>query len=227
MKSFFLFVFLIGLHHTIWSQKSDLGNWYIYLGNFELNSRWNIHHEIQYRNYNFIGDLQQLLLRAGIGYNLSEGNNYLLLGYGFIRSGNYSNNLEEKIYSNEHRIYQQFITRQQFGRVYLQHRYRVEERFIKEELTLRYRYFLAANIPLTKSKMEKSAVYASAYNEIFVNNSGPALDRNRIYGALGYVFSKRLKLELGYMNQIQPNKSRGQIQMVIFSNLDVFRYKAD
>ena len=61
-------------------QGSNLGNWLIYIGNKKLNSKWNIHNEVQYRNYNAIGDLEQLLLRTGVGYNLTEGNN-LLLGY--------------------------------------------------------------------------------------------------------------------------------------------------
>ena len=71
------------------SQESDFGNWLIYIGNKKLNSKWNIHNEVQYRNYDAVGDLEQLLLRTGIGYNLSENNHNLLLGYGYIFSENY------------------------------------------------------------------------------------------------------------------------------------------
>ena len=60
-----VFAFLLMLPFVALSQKSDLGNWMIYLGNKEFNSKWNLHHEVQYRNYNVIGDLEQLLLRAG------------------------------------------------------------------------------------------------------------------------------------------------------------------
>ncbi len=73
------------------AQDSNLGNWLIYIGNKKLNTEWNLHHEVQYRNYNAIGDLEQLLLRTGVGKNLTEGNNNLLLGYGFIRSENFIN----------------------------------------------------------------------------------------------------------------------------------------
>ena len=53
------------------AQTSDFGNWLIYIGNKKINEKWNIHNEIQYRNYNLIGDLEQLLL-SGVGYNIHE-----------------------------------------------------------------------------------------------------------------------------------------------------------
>lgn len=55
-----------------YSQNSDLGNWLIYFGNKKIDSKWNWHHEVQYRNYNAIGDLEQLLLRTGLGYKLNN-----------------------------------------------------------------------------------------------------------------------------------------------------------
>lgn len=49
------------------AQKSDVGNWFMLFGSEKVNSKFNIHYEVQYRNYDFIGDLNQLLLRTGIG----------------------------------------------------------------------------------------------------------------------------------------------------------------
>ena len=43
---------------NVGAQDSDFGNWWIYFGNKQMNERWNWHHEVQYRNYNFIGDLE-------------------------------------------------------------------------------------------------------------------------------------------------------------------------
>jgi len=64
-----LIIFLCLAPFLGFGQSSDFGNWYIYLGNKKINSRWNWHNEVQYRNYNLGGDLEQLLLRTGIGYN--------------------------------------------------------------------------------------------------------------------------------------------------------------
>lgn len=220
MKKHFLssFIFL-AFFSTTQAQKSDIGNWLIYFGNKAINKKFNWHHEVQYRNYNAIGDLQQLLLRTGIGYNLTENNNNILLGYGFIHSQNYLPNKIDKSSNNEHRIYQQFLTRQNFGRVFLQHRYRIEERFLKDDFQMRFRYFVAANIPFSKKTMAPNTFYASAYNEIFINAQKTFFDRNRLYGAIGYVLNKSMKAEIGFMAQTQQARNRNQFQIVFFNNL--------
>ncbi len=200
------------------SQDSDLGNWIIYFGNKKLNPKWNWHHEVQYRNYNAAGDLEQLLLRTGIGYNLTENNNNVLLGYGFIRSENYVDGLSDKLVVNEHRIYQQFITRQSFGRVSFQHRYRIEQRWIEDlPMRWRFRYFLSFNVPLTKDEMADDTFYASVYNEIFLDTrQGTQFDRNRLYLGIGYKLNKMARFEVGYMNQFLGVANRDQINLITF-----------
>ncbi len=200
------------------AQDSDLGNWILYFGNKPFNSQWNWHHEVQYRNYDAIGDLEQLLLRTGIGYNLSENNNNLLLGYAYILSENYVSGSDSKVSINEHRIYQQFISRQRFGRVGVQHRYRFEQRLVAEEFRLRIRYFLAITVALNKTQMEDGTLYLSSYDEIFLQTEGSIFDRNRLYGALGYRINSALRFELGYMNQFFSEGGRDQINVVTFVN---------
>ena len=200
------------------SQESDLGNWLLYFGNMKIKSDWNWHSEVQYRSYNAISDLEQLLLRTGIGYNLTENNNNILLGYGYILSQNYIDDSDDKVNVNEHRIYQQFITRQKIGIVGVQHRYRFEQRFIEADFRLRFRYFLSLSIPLNNKEIIDKTVYLSAYNEIFLNTEGNIFDRDRLYGGLGYRLSKTVRLEIGYMNQFLPNTSRDQINIISFIN---------
>jgi hypothetical protein len=200
------------------SQESELGNWFIYFGNKKINPKWNWHNEVQYRNYNFIGDLEQLLIRTGIGYNLSENNNNLLLGYGFILSQNYIDGTDNKVDVIEHRIYQQFITRQNFSRFFLQHRYRFEQRFIENDFSLRFRYFLGLNVSLNNTEMIDNTWYISIYNEIFLNTTGQIFDRNRLYGGIGYKLNKVLRLEVAYMNQFLQSGGRDQINLVAFVN---------
>ena len=216
----FLFVFLlVGINDSVYSQKSEIGNWFIYFGNQKINKNWNWHNEIQYRNYDFIGDTNQLLLRTGIGYNLTENNNNVLLGYAFVNTQKYIPNSDQKQESNEHRIFQQFITKQNFGRFYFLHRYRIEERFLTDDFQMRLRYFLNLNIPLNKKTLDKNAIYLSTYNEIFVNTEKPLFDRNRIYAALGFVINKNFKVEAGVLSQVLEQSNRNQFQIVIFNNL--------
>lgn len=206
--------FLLALPGFINGQNSDFGNWLIYFGNKKIDSKWNIHNEIQYRNYNAVGDLEQLLLRTGLGYTFNEGKNNVLLGYGYILSENYVDNTNVKESINEHRIFQQFISTQNIGSVKLNHRYRFEQRFIEDDFKMRFRYFLGINLPL--SKKESNKYYLSAYNEIFLNTESSIFDRNRLYGGIGYIFNKSIKIEAGYMNQLFETTSRDQINLITF-----------
>jgi len=200
------------------SQDSNLGNWLIYIGNKKLNSKWNIHNEVQYRNYNAVGDLEQLLLRTGVGYNLSDNNDNILLGYGYILSENYIDDTDDKTAVNEHRIFQQFTTKQKVGKVGLSHRYRFEQRFVEDDFKMRFRYFLGVKIPLQYKEEAKNPLYVSLYNEIFLNTKSSVFDRNRVFGGIGYTFSDNLRLELGYMNQFFETSGRDQINVIAFVN---------
>ncbi|MGC5743412.1 DUF2490 domain-containing protein [Chryseobacterium sp. NFX27] len=202
---------------TAAAQKNDLGAWYMYFGNNKISKKLNWHNEVQYRNFDAAGDLEQLLIRTGIGYDLTENNNNILLGYGFILSQPYVNG--EKKENIEHRIFQQFITKQKFGRFNLQHRYRLEERFLQDDFRMRFRYMIGLNIPITQKELVPKSLYASVYNEIFLHVDSPVFDRNRVYGALGYVINKNMRIEAGYMNQIQENRNRGQIQIGFYNNI--------
>lgn len=199
------------------AQKSDLGAWYMYYGNNKISKKLNLTNEFQYRSFDALGDMEQLMVRTGIGYDLTEDNNNVLLGYGFILGKPYENG--EKTENTEHRIFQQYITKQKFGRFNIQHRHRLEERFLDEGFRMRFRYYLGFNIPISNKEMKPKTIYASAYNEIFLHLDSPVFDRNRVYGALGYVINKNMRIEAGYMNQIQENKNRGQVQIAFYNDI--------
>ncbi|MEH1007509.1 DUF2490 domain-containing protein [Winogradskyella sp. ECml5-4] len=210
--------FLLALPFFTFAQDSNFGNWLIYIGNKKLDSKWNIHNEVQYRSYNIIDDLEQLLIRTGVGYNLSDNNDNILLGYGYILSENYIDDTGDKTSVNEHRIFQQFTTKQKVGKVGLSHRYRFEQRFVEDDFKMRFRYFLGVKIPLQYKEEAKNPLYVSLYNEIFLNTKSSVFDRNRVFGGIGYTFSDNLRLELGYMNQFFEAFGRDQINIIAFVN---------
>jgi hypothetical protein len=216
-KIILLQIFLIIIAKSF-AQKSDFGNWLIYFGDIKLKNKWNFHNEVQYRNFNYFGDTEQLLIRFGLGYQLKEKWNFLM-GYGYIYNEPYLNDEVTKTNSVEHRVYQQNINKINYKRLYSTHRLRLEERFLTNDFSIRFRYFLLLNVPLSKSKMENNTFYYSMYNEIFLFSSKNDLfDRNRLYAGLGYKLNNHFKYEIGAMNQLVGTKSRNQLNLIVYCN---------
>jgi hypothetical protein len=218
-RTFLLLGFIVVINNSVIGQSNNVGTWFVYFGNQKINDKWNIQSDFQYRDYRFLGQRNQFLARAGLGYNLKPQNHNLLLGYAYIATDAYDefdNNTSTKI---EHRIYQQYLYRNKIGLNALTHRFRLEERFFPNEFGLRARYFISLQKPLGSKTIAKGNTYLSAYNELFVDIKDPKFDRNRLYGGLGYVITESLRIETGYMIQAQKNITRGQLQMIIVNNL--------
>jgi hypothetical protein len=218
-RTILLLGFIGVLNNSVIGQSNNVGTWFVYFGNQKINDNWNIQSDFQYRDYRFLGQRNQFLARAGLGYNLKPQNHNLLLGYAYIATDaydEYDNNTSTKI---EHRIYQQYLYRNKIGLNALTHRFRLEERFFPNEFGLRARYFISLQKPLGSKTIAKGNTYLSAYNELFVDIKDPKFDRNRLYGGLGYGITESLRIESGYMIQAQKNITRGQLQLIIVNNL--------
>lgn len=229
-RSLFLLVitfFLLGSKLTNAQVNQDkLGAWYMYFFDAKFNdSRWGVQGDVQYRNWDLGGDLEQLLIRSGVTYRPKNTNVKLTLGYGNITTGTYGGSIAK---SSESRIYQEVLFPVKFGnRIYTNHRFRYEQRFVEgQDFRSRYRYNLFLNIPLNKTKIEEKTLYLSFYNELFVNaqrntgngNTVAFFDRNRLYSAVGYVLREGMKIQLGVMKQRTNTWTKSQLQVSLHQN---------
>lgn len=201
--------------------EDQTGAWYIYnWGTGFGESGFGAQGDIQYRNWDLIGDLEQLLIRGGISYSPSAANVKFVLGYGHITSGAFG---ESDATSAEHRVYQEASLPQKLGnRIFLNHRFRYEQRWVEtQDFRTRYRYNISLTLPLNQANLNRNAVYLAFYNELFMNGQRDIgdnrrvefFDRNRLYGALGYSLRNNLRLQVGYMEQTLNNLSKGQLQV--------------
>ena len=224
-KSIFLLIFCTQplLHNDLHAQiqEDQTGGWYMYFFNTTLNdSPWGIQGDLQHRNWNIAGDLEQLMLRGGLTYSPQNANIKFTLGYGNITTGAFG---EDNTTTAESRFYQEALFPVKFGnRFYTNHRFRYEQRFVEnQDFRTRYRYNLFLNIALNKANMEKNTIYLALYNELFMNgqrtvgngNTVEFFDRNRLYGAVGYVIQDGLKVQLGIMNQTTDSWGKNQLQL--------------
>ncbi len=203
--------------------EDKLGAWYMYFWNTTIKERpWGFQGDVQYRNWNIMGDLEQLLLRGGGTYKPANAEVKFTLGYAYILSGEYG---DGNATSQESRIYQEALLPQKVGRrVYLIHRFRFEQRFVEtQDFRTRWRYNIFINIPINKKDLSPGAIYIALYNELFINGQRSIgdgktveiFDRNRTYAALGYSLLKGLRIQLGFMEQLTDNWKKGQVQLSV------------
>ena len=201
--------------------ESQVGAWYMYFFNAPFtNSQWGLQGDVQYRNWDLGGDLEQLLIRGGLTYRPKSANVLLTLGYANITSGAFGDSSST---SNEDRIYQEALLPQKLGsKIFLRHRFRFEQRWVEnQDFRTRFRYGLFMDIPLNGDNLQKGAFYLAFYNELFINGQRDigegrtveVFDRNRTYAALGYSLSDTLRLQGGYMHQYSDTVEKGQIQI--------------
>lgn len=223
LKILFLVLFISLISSNSFAQVNDdqTGGWYMYIWNTSFKeSNFGLQGDIQYRNWNLGGDLEQLLLRGGLTYTPENTNVKFTLGYGHIISGAFG---ESKETSSESRVYQEASLPQKVGsRFYLTHRFRYEQRWVEgQDFRTRYRYNLFLNLPLNQPDLSRNSIYLALYNELFINgernigneNRVEFFDRNRFYSALGYSLRDNLKLQAGYMTQKTNTTSKGQVQL--------------
>jgi hypothetical protein len=219
LKRYFIFSLLLICSLVSYSQDNSDGTWFVYFGNQKLNNKWNIQSDFQYRIKQVADQKSQTILRAGLGYNLTDNNHNILLGIAYANT-QFDNEIINKQTLEENRVYQQYLYKKNFKHLFTTHRVRLEERFFPSEFGLRTRYFIALQKPLNGKTLSKKAVYGSLFNELFVDIKNKSFDRNRFYAGLGYSISNDIRIETGYLIQAQKNSTRGQLQLVLYNNLN-------
>ena len=222
MKRAFLIITFFCFSFPALSQVNEdkLGAWYMYFWNTQFSeSKFGLQGDVQYRNWNLLGDLEQLLLRGGITYSPNS-NVKFTIGYGNITSGEPGDGTDT---ATENRIYQEALLPHKLSsRIFLTHRFRYEQRWVEiQDLRTRLRYNLFLTVPLNKPDLKRKSFYFAFYNEIFINGQHDIgdgrrvdlFDRNRLYSGLGYGLTDNLRMQLGYLEQTTNSLSKGQLQV--------------
>jgi hypothetical protein len=192
---------------SLFAQKQiddQVHGWLVYQGNHHLSTKFDLHTEYQWRRANGFSDWQQSLARVGLDYKLNT-NCTFSGGYAWVLSYPYGS---QPIPSQtiEHRLWQQVILKQPIGNFQVQHRYRLEQRWIDTQFKQRMRYRAQVLIPLQKSFVDKKqGLFMNVNDEVFLGfGQGIGkniLDQNRFIGAFGYQFNKDFSMQMGYLNQ--------------------------
>jgi hypothetical protein len=196
--------------------QSQFSGWFANFSSFKLNNKFSIHFDGQLRSTDDLEHVSTLLLRTGLNAHVKK-NMIATAGYAFIHNRRVISDISG--YAPEHRLWQQFIVSHPIAGITLNHRFRLEQRFITKSVienytfknegnifANRFRYFFRGLIPIG-GKLGPGTPFVAVQNEVFLNFgdksgvNGEYFDQNRAYLAFGLRLSKEFDLEAGYMNQ--------------------------
>jgi hypothetical protein len=188
---------------------------------YRFNERWGAIADFHIRRNDFVQDPGFYFLRLGANYWIRE-NMTVAAGYGHTW---FAPPREEwKTWTQENRIYQQFVYNTTAGKTGITHRIRNEQRWIKlsenDQLTgkvrfvNRIRYLASLNIRLSGKAGAPSLVLADEimvhFGEDVVYNT---FDQNRLFIGLSKRINPRFSFDFGYMNVYQQRYSGYQYDM--------------
>ena len=221
MKRINLIIACVIVPMTFLSQTKEdkLGSWWMYFGTHHLNEKYSIHYETQLRHYELGTNFFQLLPRVGLNYKIDD-NSMVTAGYAWIPTQPDLGEGFEGDLVTENRTWQQFILRNKIKNINFRHRYRLEQRWVKQnnftDYKNRVRYMLSAKAHL--SKHENSPLFLFIYDEVFLHIDDNPFNQNRLYAALGYTVNKNMNIQAGYLRHRNGDLNLNRLQLAVFLN---------
>jgi hypothetical protein len=241
IKNSLLLFFIVTCNYILFAQvEKNVDHqsllWTRYYNVLELNKKWSLHSELDNRIFTNSTVQNVFVTRVQGRYKIS---NPVEVGSGFAYfSVNTADpNIETAYNKPEYRLQQDLTLKQDFGRINVNHRYQIEERFFQNfdsqglkggcTFAMRFRYKIQAEYTLWKN--EKHYFKTILADEIMINAGSQVVnntfDQNRIYAALRYGINESFAAEVGYMNSFQQRASgidyydRNIIRLSIFHKI--------
>lgn len=199
---------------SVMAQQSQFSGWFANFSTVRIpDTKFSIHFDGQLRSNDKWETLQTYIVRPGINFHARK-NVILTAGYALV------GNKTLGTFISEHRIWEQLIVTHNIAKFMpLQHRLRVEQRFIPVTRSLdgevskvasnmshRVRYFVRGLLPFSGQAGFTKGMFGAVQNEVFLNfaknqyANSHTFDQNRAYGAIGYRFNSKFDAEVGYLH---------------------------
>ncbi len=219
--------------------EQELGSWIGATSALRYSDKWSLFLQGELRTWEMVSNLNELLWRIAGHYDFSE--RYMgAFGYVRVDTWPYTDVRFRKFYEN--RIYQEFLIRTKWGNAKVNHRFRLEQRWITteefgREYSNRARYMLQYTHPLNSDTIKPGTYFIKVLDEIFVDfdsgdywfnleGSEAGLNQNRLYVGAGRQLTALTNLRLGLMWQYRPNADFWRLLLSYAHNFD-FRSKED
>ena len=177
------------------NEFEEFGAWYILSSSSKASEKLSIGLQTQVRFFELTSEIQQFKVRTGAKYRIMEGLS-VGLGYAYFRNDfSYLSDIPPSF--DEHRIVEDIYLDHNLGKVKVDHRARLENRFIVNNGNTDTRHWFRYMGKLVYPFYDKWS--ADIYNEIWLNvGDEPTFAQNWLGVGLSYTISDLLKTRVGY-----------------------------
>lgn len=215
---YILFVFLL-FQTPLNAQKNSedyLGSWYTLGINHRFTEHFSITPYAELHLYEPTSNYNLTFVSLNGNYHLKD-NQTITLAYAYLDIDSVFDT-DNKPNTIEHRILEQYSLKYAFGGLNVQHRFRLEQRFLEmttgNEMQNRFRYRLSLKYPINKT------FYLSLKEEAFVNFQDEAFHENRFFIGFGIHILKNTQLSIEYFKHHIKKNNLNRIQVGISIKTD-------
>lgn len=182
------------------AQKLTIGTWNILNIRYQWSEKWSVFGEAQLRSLQLYNQFHYHEWKVGALWQFDPKASFAL-AFGEYDTYREGGNFVTPKNADEVRIWPQFLIREKLGKVTVEHRYRMEMRFINGAYRNRFRLRVGVNIPVLTKALPKLEPQLSANNELFFTDKPTYFERNRLSVSLALKLSTHLRFQLGYLHQ--------------------------
>jgi hypothetical protein len=182
--------------------QHPLGAWNIVSLKLNLDKNWSLFQEVQLRSQLFYDNFSYYEIKGGASYSFKKRYS-VLAGFGRFTTYSDGDSFKKPYVNKEWRLWEQFLVNNYLGRLKLENRVRIEQRWTSNVgYRNRFKYRLNAVLPLAHNKIVPGTFYVSGWDEIYLSNNKPKFESNRSYAGIGYQISTHLTVQSGYLFQV-------------------------
>lgn len=174
----------------------SLGNWNSIILKGKISQRFSLMGEGHIRSSNFDFKYDYFEAKTGISYSITKKLTGLF-GTGLYNTDQPGGFFQTPSLQKEFRTWQELTLKQTCKRINLEHRVRLEQRFIPENYKNRLKYRLGLIVPVNKAEMVQGSVYLTVADELFIPQYGPIVEKNRFFAGAGYKMNENATLQIG------------------------------
>ena len=213
--------------------EEELGSWIGATSSLRYSNSWAFFLQGELRTWQMLSNLNELLWR---GAGLYDFNKRYRGAFGYVRVDTwpYTEGGLRKFYEN--RIYEEFLIRTQWGKAKVNHRFRLEQRWITTpefgtDYSNRARYMLEYTHPLNSDTIVPGTYFIKVLDEIFIDFDGgdywfnlegseAGLNQNRLYVGVGRQLTALSNIRLGLLWQHRPEADYLRLVLGYAHNFD-------